>query len=104
MELYFKIYISRKSLHPRPRRGLSSRSGGNVDLILFGNYERKTNIESIGTQSIAISTHSKEYATLSDTEPLKKAKVIEKASKTKTDRSYALDKEETVPLKTVKFE
>merc|ERR1719412_3083481 len=34
-------YIRRKSLHPRPRRGLSAGASGNIDIVLYGKYEDK---------------------------------------------------------------
>lgn len=77
------LIFSRKSLFQRPR-GFASRRG---DII---------NIEDEKEVSM-ISSHSKEYATITDKDsPQKLASVSEK---TKTKRTYAIDKQETLPLK-----
>ena len=58
--IYYWKYFFRKSLHPRPRRGLASGSSGNVDIVLFGNYDPEANIDLIGTKLSAISKYPKE--------------------------------------------
>ena len=74
--------FSRKALYQRPR-GFASRRGD-------------INIEDEKEMSM-ISSHSKEYATITDKDsPQKLAGVSEK---TRTKRTYAIDKQETLPLK-----
>ena len=87
----------RKSLHPRPRRGLSSRNCGNIDLVLYGNYDQKIESSS-GEQSTS------GYEAILQSKSSKSVNISENTLKTKTPRANAINEEETTPLKGLKLE
>ena len=75
---------------------MSAGASGNIDIVLYGKYEDKPPssvvCQSVGYASV-LQSKSRENRQMSDTQ-----------LKTKTDRKYAVNKEEILPLKDTKLE
>ena len=91
---YIYVYF-RKSLYPRPRRGVSARDSGNIDLILYGNYSQEQ-IQSdvpVSTTRNSVILHT-----------IRKQKTNISGYMSKSAETYTINDEGTTPLKSKKFE
>ena len=82
-------------MYPRPRRGLSARDSGNIDLVLYGNYS----IEQIQSD-VPVSTtgNSVILHTILNQKPNISGYM------SKSGETYIINDEETTPLKSEKYE
>ena len=91
---YIYVYF-RKSLYPRPRRGVSARDSGNIDLILCGNYSQDQ-IQSdvpVSTTGNSVIFHT-----------IRNQKTNISGYMSKSAETYTINDEETTPLKSERFE
>ena len=82
-------------MYPRPRRGLSARDSGNIDLVLYGNYS----IEQIQSD-VPVSTTAN--SVILHTKLNQKTNISGYMSK--SGETYIINDEETTPLKSEKYE
>jgi hypothetical protein len=82
---------------------LSPGASGNIDLVLYGNYEPKKCLDEDESPSSFMS-QPKGYASLLQSKSRQYDQLSKTALKTKTDRTYAVNKEEILPLKNTKLE
>ena len=91
---YIYVYF-RKSLYPRPRRGLSARDSGNIDLVLYGNYsiEQIQSDVPVSTTGNSVILHT-----------ILNQKTNISGYMSKSGETYIINDEETTPLKSEKYE
>ena len=82
-------------MYPRPRRGLSARDSGNIDLVLYGNYS----IEQIQSD-VPVSTTGN--SVILHTKLNQKTNISGYMSK--SGETYIINDEETTPLKSEKYQ
>ena len=81
---------------------MSPGGSGNIDLVLYGNYEPKICLEDELESSFM--SQPKGYASLLQPKSKQCDQSSKTAVKTKTDRKFAVNKEETLSLKITKLE
>ena len=82
---------------------MSPGGSGNIDLVLYGNYESKICLDKDAPPSSFMS-QSTGYDSLLQSKSMQCGQIPKSALKTKTDRTYAVNKEEILPLKDKKLE
>ena len=82
---------------------MSPGGSGNIDLVLYGKYEPKICLDEDAPPSSFMSKPTG-YASLLQSKSRQFNQMSKSALKTKTDRTYAVNKEEILPLKNTKLE
>ena len=82
-------------MYPRPRRGLSARDSGNIDLVLYGNYsiEQIQSDVPVSTTGNSVILHT-----------ILNQKTNISGYMSKSGETYIINDEETTPLKSEKYE
>ena len=81
---------------------MSPGGSGNIDLVLYGNYESKVCLE--GESQSSFMSQPKGYDSVLQPKSKQCDQTSKPAVRTKTDRKFAVNKEETLPLKITKLE